>query len=62
MGDTSETNTKVLSQEIFFFGVVLKMPIEKNLFFAPHGPFYQVLSHIFKKKGMLGKSCMAKLI
>ena len=62
MGDTSETNTKVLSQEMFFFGVVLKMPVEKNHFLRDMGPFPRYCHIFFKKKGMLGKSCMAKLV
>ena len=60
MGDTSETNTKVLSQELFFGVVALKTPIQKNHYLRDMGPF-PGYCHIFKKKkGMLGKSCMAK--
>ena len=47
MGDTSETNTKVLSREFFFrCGSTKNADKEKSLF-ARHGPFSQVLSHMY---------------
>ena len=46
MGDTSETNTKVLSRELFLGVVALKRLSEKSLF-ARQGPFSQVRSHIY---------------
>ena len=54
MGDTSETNTKVLSQEMFFFGVVLKMPIEKNHFLRDMGPLPRYCHIFFKRKACWG--------
>ena len=45
MGDTSETNTKVLSRELFLGVVALNAYIEKSLF-ARQVPFSQVRSHM----------------
>ena len=39
MEDTSETNTKVLSRELFLGVVALKMPIQKNYYLRDMGPF-----------------------
>ena len=39
MGDTSETNTKVLSRELVLGVVALKMPIQKNHYLRDKGPF-----------------------
>ena len=39
MRDTSETNTKVLSRELFLGVVALKMPIQKNHYMRNMGPF-----------------------
>ena len=39
MGDTSETNTKVLSRELFLGVVALKTPIQKNHYLRDMGPF-----------------------
>ena len=39
MGDTSETNTKVLSQELFLCVVALKTPIQKNHYLRDKVPF-----------------------
>ena len=44
MGDTSETNTKVLSQELFLGVVALRTPIQKTIY-VRHGPSSQVRSH-----------------
>ena len=46
MGDTSETNTKVLSRELFLGVVALKRLYRKSLF-ARQGPYSQVRSHIY---------------
>ena len=39
MGDTSETNTKVLSRELFLGVVALKTPIQKNHYLRDKVPF-----------------------
>ena len=39
MGDTSETNMKVLSRELLQGVVALKTPIEKNHYMLDMGPF-----------------------
>ena len=39
LGDTSETNTKVLSRELFLGVVALKTPIQKNHYLHSMGPF-----------------------
>ena len=39
MGDTSETNTKVFSRELFLGEVALETPIQKNHFMRDMGPF-----------------------
>ena len=39
MGDTSETNTKVLSRELFLGVVALKTPIQKNHYLHDKVPF-----------------------
>ena len=46
MGDTSETNSKVLSRELFFRCGSNKNSYTEKSLFAQHGPFSQVLSHI----------------
>ena len=46
MGDTSETNTKVLSQELFLGVVALNMPIQKNHYVHDMGPFPGIYCHI----------------
>ena len=46
MGDTSETNTKVLSQELFLGVVALKMPIQKNHYLRDKGPFPGIVTYI----------------
>ena len=48
MGDTSETNTKVLSRELLLGVVALKRLYRKSLF-ARQGPFSQVRSHMMAK-------------
>ena len=48
MGDTSETNTKVLSRELFFRCGSTKNAYKEKSLFARHGPFSQVLSHMCK--------------
>ena len=39
MGDTTETNTKVLSGEFFLGVVALQTPIQKNNYMHDMGPF-----------------------
>ena len=39
MGDTSETNTKVLSRELFLGVVALKTPIPQNHYLRDKVPF-----------------------
>ena len=39
MGDTSETNTKVLSRELFLGLVALKTPIQTNHYLRDKVPF-----------------------
>ena len=39
VGDTSETNTKVLSPELILGVVALKTPIQKNHYMLDLGPF-----------------------
>ena len=46
MGDTSETNTKVLSRELVSSVVALKTPIQKNHYLRDKGPFARY-SHIY---------------
>ena len=53
MGDTSETNTKVLSQEFFFGVVALKTPVQKNHYLRDMG-----YCHIFLKR----KECWGSLV
>ena len=48
MGDTSETNTKVLSRELVLGVVALKNAYTEKSLFARQGPFSQVQSHIYK--------------
>ena len=43
MGDTTETNTKVLSGEVFSGVVALQTPIQKNHYMREMGPS---LTHI----------------
>ena len=45
MGDTSETNTKVLSRELFLSVVALKR-LYRKIIICTNGPFSQVRSHI----------------
>ena len=45
MGDTSETNTKVLSRELALGVIALKTPIQKNHYLRDKGPFPRY-SHI----------------
>ena len=45
MGDTTETNKKVLSGESFLGVVALQTPILKNNYMRKMGPFPQVPSH-----------------
>ena len=47
MGDTSETNTKVLSRELFLGVVALKMTIQKNHYLSDMGSFPRYC-HIMK--------------
>ena len=41
MGDTSETNTKVLSGELFLGVVALKTPIQNNNYMHDMGPIHR---------------------
>ena len=46
MGDTSETNTKVLSRELFLGVVALKTPIPQNHYLRDKVPFLKS-GHIY---------------
>ena len=46
MGDTSETNTKVLSRELFLGVVSTKTPISKNHYLRDKDPFLRY-GHIY---------------
>ena len=62
MGDTSETNTKVLSRELFLGVVALKTPIPQNHYLRDKVPFLksghicQYVCHVLKFVG--GITCM----
>ena len=62
MGDTTETNTNVLSGELFFrCGSTTNTYTEKSLY-ARNGLFSQVLlSHIYTQKSMKVQQCVRSL-
>ena len=51
MGDTTETNTNVLSRELLVGVVALQTPIQKNHYMRDMGPFprycHIIMVHIF---------------
>ena len=51
MGDTSQTNTKVLSRELFLGVVALKTPIPQNHYLRDKVPFLKS-GHIYFNTGI----------
>ena len=61
MGDTSETNTKVLSQELFLGVVALKrLAISKNHYLRNKDPFLRY-GHIYRISSILAQAILFKL-
>ena len=64
MGDTSETNTKVLYQELFLGVVALKTPIPQNHYLRDKVPFLKsghICVNIYKYSVHIYLLCMIKV-
>ena len=58
MGDTFETNTKVLSRDLFLSVVALKPPKQKFIIMRDLGPFLRYC-HIYFMNEILGLATMS---